>query len=134
MIIGGRKVRTDREIEVVNPATRLVFATAARADETVLDDAVAAAKRAFPAWAAVSLPKHATLDAQARRFAGRALRGIRASYRDGTRQAVWIDEHMIFDFGVTVRGPKFSGLGGEFGPEGSNAYTQGFVLFQTSAA
>jgi acyl-CoA reductase-like NAD-dependent aldehyde dehydrogenase len=50
MMIDGQKVRTGREIEVINPATGEVFATAARADEAVLDAAVAAAERSFPAW------------------------------------------------------------------------------------
>lgn len=61
MIIDGKKVRTGREIEVVNPATGEVFGAAARADEAVLDDAVAAAQRAFPAWAATPLSERAAL-------------------------------------------------------------------------
>jgi acyl-CoA reductase-like NAD-dependent aldehyde dehydrogenase len=59
MIIDGQKVRTGRAIEVINPATGEVFATAARADEAALDAAVAAAKRAFPAWAATPLSERA---------------------------------------------------------------------------
>jgi acyl-CoA reductase-like NAD-dependent aldehyde dehydrogenase len=61
MIIDGEKIRTDRQIDVINPATGAVFASAARADETVLDAAVSAAQRAFPAWAAIPLPKRAAL-------------------------------------------------------------------------
>jgi acyl-CoA reductase-like NAD-dependent aldehyde dehydrogenase len=38
-----------------------VFTSAARADETVLDAAVAAAQRAFPAWFAMPLPQRAAL-------------------------------------------------------------------------
>jgi acyl-CoA reductase-like NAD-dependent aldehyde dehydrogenase len=34
---------------------------------------------------------------------------------------VWVNDHMAFDFGVTARGAKFSGLGGEFGEEGFNS-------------
>jgi len=45
---------------------------------------------------------------------------------------VWINEHMVFDFGTTARGAKFSGFGGELGPEGFNSYTQGYVVYQTS--
>jgi acyl-CoA reductase-like NAD-dependent aldehyde dehydrogenase len=45
---------------------------------------------------------------------------------------VWVNDHMAFDFGVTARGAKFSGLGGEFGEEGFNAYTQAYVVYQTS--
>jgi acyl-CoA reductase-like NAD-dependent aldehyde dehydrogenase len=61
MIIDGEPVRTAREIEVINPATGEVFAAAARADEAVLDDAVAAAQRAFPAWAATPLSERASM-------------------------------------------------------------------------
>jgi acyl-CoA reductase-like NAD-dependent aldehyde dehydrogenase len=46
--------------------------------------------------------------------------------------SVWINEHMVFDFGATARGAKLSGFGGELGPEGFNAYTQGYVVYQTS--
>jgi acyl-CoA reductase-like NAD-dependent aldehyde dehydrogenase len=42
------------EIEAVNPATEQVTATVATASRAQVDDAVAAARRAFPAWAAAS--------------------------------------------------------------------------------
>jgi acyl-CoA reductase-like NAD-dependent aldehyde dehydrogenase len=61
MIIDGEPVRTAREIEVVNPATGEVFAAVARADEAVLNDAVAAAQRAFPAWSATPLSERAAI-------------------------------------------------------------------------
>jgi acyl-CoA reductase-like NAD-dependent aldehyde dehydrogenase len=61
MFIDGQEVRTGREIDVINPATGEVFAAAARADEGVLNDAVAAAQRAFPAWAATPLPDRAAV-------------------------------------------------------------------------
>jgi len=61
MIIDGKKIRTGRQIDVINPATGAVFASAARADEAVLDAAVAAAQRAFPAWSAMPLPQRAAL-------------------------------------------------------------------------
>ena len=61
MVIDGQKVRTGREVEVLNPATGEVFATAARADEAVLGDAVAAARRAFPAWAATPLSERSAM-------------------------------------------------------------------------
>ena len=38
------------KLDVINPATEQVFATAARADEAQLNEAVAAAKKAFTAW------------------------------------------------------------------------------------
>jgi acyl-CoA reductase-like NAD-dependent aldehyde dehydrogenase len=43
---------------------------------------------------------------------------------------VWINEHMVIDPGVTARGAKLSGFGGELGPEGFNSYTQGYVVHQ----
>jgi acyl-CoA reductase-like NAD-dependent aldehyde dehydrogenase len=46
---------------------------------------------------------------------------------------VWINEHRVIDPGVTARGAKLSGLGGELGPEGYNSYTQGYVIYQRSA-
>jgi acyl-CoA reductase-like NAD-dependent aldehyde dehydrogenase len=61
MSIDGQPVVTGRQIDVINPATGEVFAAAARADETILNDAVAAAQRAFPAWAATSLSERAAL-------------------------------------------------------------------------
>jgi acyl-CoA reductase-like NAD-dependent aldehyde dehydrogenase len=61
MVIDGRKIRTGRQIDVINPATGAVFAAAARADEAVLNAAVDAAHRAFPAWSAMKLPQRAVL-------------------------------------------------------------------------
>ena len=52
MIINGRKVTTDQVVEVINPANETVFATVARANLATVDQAVAAARQAFPAWAA----------------------------------------------------------------------------------
>jgi acyl-CoA reductase-like NAD-dependent aldehyde dehydrogenase len=43
---------------------------------------------------------------------------------------VWINEHRLIDPGITARGAKLSGLGGELGPEGFNSYTQAFVVYQ----
>jgi acyl-CoA reductase-like NAD-dependent aldehyde dehydrogenase len=61
MIIDGQRIRTDRQIDVLNPATGTVFASAARADEAVLNTAVSAAQRAFPAWSAMPLAQRAAL-------------------------------------------------------------------------
>src|SRR6478752_2494136 len=43
--------RAKAELEVIDPATREPFTTVARADAGDIEDAVAAARRAFPAWA-----------------------------------------------------------------------------------
>ena len=54
LLIDGELVEGALTLDVVNPATGEVFATCARADERQLEQAVAAAKRSFPAWAALS--------------------------------------------------------------------------------
>jgi acyl-CoA reductase-like NAD-dependent aldehyde dehydrogenase len=61
MVIDGQKIRTGRQIDVINPATGAVFASAARADQAVLDAAVGAAHRAFPAWSAMKRPQRAAV-------------------------------------------------------------------------
>lgn len=52
MLIDGRLVDGAMTMDVVNPATEEVLATCPRGSEDQLNEAVAAAKRAFPAWAA----------------------------------------------------------------------------------
>ncbi|HEY9240213.1 MAG TPA: 5-carboxymethyl-2-hydroxymuconate semialdehyde dehydrogenase [Burkholderiaceae bacterium] len=52
LLIGGRLVDGDSLMDVVNPATEGLVAQCARASKAQLDEAVAAAKAAFPAWAA----------------------------------------------------------------------------------
>jgi aldehyde dehydrogenase (NAD+)/betaine-aldehyde dehydrogenase len=55
LTIDGRGVPgAGAEIEAVNPATEQVTATVAAASLAQVDEAVAAARRAFPAWAAAS--------------------------------------------------------------------------------
>jgi len=51
LLIGGTLVDGDLAMDVLNPATEEVLATAPRASEAQLNDAIAAAKAAFPAWA-----------------------------------------------------------------------------------
>lgn len=68
MLINGRMVDGDLSMEVINPATEAVLATCPRASMAQLEEAVAAAKAAFPAWAATSLDQrravlHAMADA-----------------------------------------------------------------------
>jgi len=43
---------------------------------------------------------------------------------------VWVNQHMAFDFRVTARGAKHSGLGGELGKEGWEAFTQAYAVNQ----
>ncbi len=55
LLIGGKLVAGDATMPVINPATGAEFAHAPRASKAQLDEAVAAAKRAFPGWAATSV-------------------------------------------------------------------------------
>ena len=55
MLIDGQLVAGAAELDVVNPATEDVFAKAPRADAAQVEQAIAAAKKAFPAWSARSV-------------------------------------------------------------------------------
>lgn len=55
MVINGRKVDGDACLEVLNPATEKVIAMVPDATRAQLDEAVAAAKGAFPEWSALSM-------------------------------------------------------------------------------
>lgn len=55
LLIAGKLVAGDLEMDVVNPATGKPAFRVARASSAQLDQAVAAAKRAFPGWAATPL-------------------------------------------------------------------------------
>jgi acyl-CoA reductase-like NAD-dependent aldehyde dehydrogenase len=61
MLINGRLVKGAGALEVINPATGRVLTVAPRADRAQLDQAVAAAKVAFPAWSATPLRQRAAL-------------------------------------------------------------------------
>jgi acyl-CoA reductase-like NAD-dependent aldehyde dehydrogenase len=55
LLINGRLVEGDSDMDVINPATEEPVARCARASKAQLDQAVAAAKAAFPAWAATPI-------------------------------------------------------------------------------
>lgn len=55
LLIGGKLVAGDQTMNVVNPATEEVLAACPRASMSQLNQAVAAAKAAFPAWSATSM-------------------------------------------------------------------------------
>ncbi len=55
MLIGGELVSGAQSMAVLNPATEETLAVCARASSEQLDAAVAAAKSAFPAWAATPI-------------------------------------------------------------------------------
>jgi acyl-CoA reductase-like NAD-dependent aldehyde dehydrogenase len=55
LLIDGRLVDGHAAMDVLNPATEEVLARCPRADRAQLDEAVAAAKRAFPAWSKTAI-------------------------------------------------------------------------------
>lgn len=55
LLINGELVPGEETMDVVNPATEEVLAACPRASEAQLDQAVAAAKAAFPAWSATPM-------------------------------------------------------------------------------
>ena len=61
LLIGGKLVPGASTFDVINPATEQVFSPCPRADLNQLNQAVAAAKAAFPAWAATPLAERAKL-------------------------------------------------------------------------
>lgn len=78
LLIDGALVDGASDIEVVNPATGIAFANAPRADEQQAQTAVAAAKRAFPGWAALGF-------AQRRGYLDALAKAIRARIDDFAR-------------------------------------------------
>jgi acyl-CoA reductase-like NAD-dependent aldehyde dehydrogenase len=61
LLIGGKLVPGAATFDVINPATEDVVAACPRADENQLNQAVAAAKGAFPAWSARPLAERRAL-------------------------------------------------------------------------
>ncbi len=61
LLIGGRLVDGDLTMDVVNPASEQVVSACPRASKAQLDQAVAAAKAAFPAWSKTPMPERKAL-------------------------------------------------------------------------
>ncbi|MEM6583378.1 MAG: aldehyde dehydrogenase family protein, partial [Pseudomonadota bacterium] len=61
LIIDGKKVATEETFPVLNPATEEVAAQCPKATAEHVDQAVAAARRAFPAWSATPDEERARL-------------------------------------------------------------------------
>mgnify|MGYP001455805864 CR=1 FL=1 len=55
LLIDGKLVDGDAQMDVINPATEEPVASCARASKAQLDQAVAAAKAAFPAWSKTTI-------------------------------------------------------------------------------
>ena len=60
-LMNGKLVSGTATRAVINPATEDVLADAPLADRAQLDEAVAAAKAAFPAWSAQPIHERGTL-------------------------------------------------------------------------
>ena len=56
LLIDGELRDGAAQMEVINPATGAVLTECARADAVQLDEAVAAANAAFPAWSTTPVP------------------------------------------------------------------------------
>src|SRR5262249_11589110 len=61
LLINGKLVQGAGTLDVINPATGRILTAAPRADRAQLDQAVAAAKAAFPAWSTTPLRQRAAL-------------------------------------------------------------------------
>ena len=61
LLIDGQLVDGDATMSVINPANEEVLAQCPRASKAQLDQAVAAAKRAFPAWSGKPIDERALL-------------------------------------------------------------------------
>ncbi len=61
LLINGRLVKGAGTLDVINPATGAILTTAPRADRAQLNEAVAAAKTAFPNWSAQPLGQRGAL-------------------------------------------------------------------------
>src|SRR6202789_160423 len=61
LLIDGKMVPGDLQMPVLNPATEEVLVQCPRASKSQLDSAVAAAKAAFPAWAATPIAERRKL-------------------------------------------------------------------------
>lgn len=61
MLVDGELVGGSSAFDVINPATAESFAQCPKADEGMVESAVAAAKRAFPAWSATPIEDRAAL-------------------------------------------------------------------------
>ena len=61
LLINGKLVSGAARLDVINPATEEVLAEAPRADRAQLNEAIAAAKAAFPAWSAKPIRERGVL-------------------------------------------------------------------------
>jgi acyl-CoA reductase-like NAD-dependent aldehyde dehydrogenase len=105
LIINGRPVATDRHFDVVNPANGEVFARCPEATAGHLDQAVAAARSAFPGWAATADADRAATVA--------ALADIIAANAEELARLITLEQ-----------GKPLGGLGSQWEVGGAVAWTQ----------
>ena len=74
LLIDGKMIPGDLTMPVLNPATEEVLAQCPRASKAQLDKAVAAAKAAFPAWAATPIERAPRARRHGRRHPGQRRR------------------------------------------------------------
>lgn len=106
MIIDGKKVTTEETFDVINPATEEVVARCPKATAEHVDQAVAAARRAFPAWSA-------TPDAERSRLVHAIANALEAHSEELTKL-------LTLEQGKPGKG--FAGMGGAFEIGGTLAW------------
>jgi acyl-CoA reductase-like NAD-dependent aldehyde dehydrogenase len=87
LLIDGKMVAGDQTMKVINPATEEAFADCPRASLGQLNQAVAGAKAAFPAWAATPIGRTPEGHRADRRRHRAEQRRTRAPADAGTGQA-----------------------------------------------
>lgn len=87
-LIAGKPVAGRDYFETVNPATQEVLAEVAAGGEDEVDAAVAAAKAAFPAWAAMPAPQRARLIRKLGELIARHVPEIARTETDDTGQVI----------------------------------------------
>jgi acyl-CoA reductase-like NAD-dependent aldehyde dehydrogenase len=114
LTIAGKPIATERRMDVVNPATGAVFATAPVAGEKELEAAVAAAQVAQPVWNAMGVERRRALlillsqaivehaDAFALLFTKEQGRPTALARREIIRGASWLEEVAQQDLPVEI--------------------------------
>ncbi|MBB5577995.1 aldehyde dehydrogenase family protein [Rhizobium paranaense] len=104
MLIGGRLMTGAGEMPVIDPSTAEIFTTAPYASATQLEDAVRAAKDAFPDWAATPLE---TRRACLLRLADRLEQEADDFARLLTREQGKPLPEATYEVGATIRGIRY---------------------------
>ena len=87
-LIAGRPVAGRAYFETVNPATQEVLAEVAAGGEAEVNQAVAAAREAFPKWAALAAPERARLVRRLGELIAQDVPGLSRTETDDTGQVI----------------------------------------------